>query len=127
MFRRFVVREMMCSVLVGAGMVAVGCGSPMKVSKTDLGGVRYERDGLAVEYMAGIDRYTFVGDAAADAPNMVKKQKLRQDPAADGSYTFYGGVYTWVSPQGGELGWIDDQGSKLDWPPDPGRPGAPAG
>lgn len=79
---------------------------------------RYVRDGLAVEYMSSIDRFTYIGPSEHVA-NVLRKRNLLDEPAADGSYTFYGGVYTWVSPQGGALGWENAEGEKQDWPPDP--------
>jgi hypothetical protein len=111
---------MKSSVLVLVGLVAGGCSiwAPTEPQTHELA-ERYERDGFAVEYLAGIDRFTFIGATEEDAPNMVRKRRVREAPAADGSYTFYGGVYTWVAPQGGELGWEDADGNKLEWPPDP--------
>jgi Domain of unknown function (DUF4380) len=79
--------------------------------------VRLERHGVVLSYRPDIDRVVFFG--AVGGPNMLHTVELDRQPAHDGSYTFYGGGYSWVAPQRGELGWRDAAGELRDWPPDP--------
>ncbi|MFU8829502.1 MAG: hypothetical protein ACNA8P_08730, partial [Phycisphaerales bacterium] len=61
-----------------------------------------------------------------NGPNLLHTVNLDRDPADDGSYTFYGGAYTWLAPQGGELGWRDEEGELQNWPPDPAMDSGPS-
>lgn len=79
--------------------------------------IRMERDGVVLSYRADIDRVIFFGQLGG--PNMLHTLELDRSPAEDGSYTFYGGCYSWVAPQRGEMGWRDETGRLSDWPPDP--------
>ncbi|MBL0926424.1 MAG: hypothetical protein IBJ11_02075 [Phycisphaerales bacterium] len=85
---------------------------------------RIEFRGLAFEYAGQIDRFTYFGPAGG--PNMLFVKDLSEGPPADGGYRFYGGAYTWISPQKGELGWIAPDGTRKDWPPDPAMDRGPA-
>lgn len=103
---------------VGAAGVlgGVGCVSaPEPVSNEDAW--RVEANGLAVEYLPRADRYTYFGPEKG--PNLMYAVGLDRLPPADGSYTFYGGCYTWVAPQHGPAGWAGYGGEPLPWPPDP--------
>ncbi len=79
--------------------------------------VRLERKGVVLSYRPDLDRVVFFG--ATGGPNLLHTVDLDRAPAEDGSYTFYGGCYSWVAPQRGDLGWRDETGAPLDWPPDP--------
>jgi hypothetical protein len=79
--------------------------------------VRLEQQDLIVEYRPDLDRVTFFGPTGG--PNLLHTVELDRMPKADGSYTFYGGGYSWVAPQRGELGWHTVDGDPKDWPPDP--------
>lgn len=127
--------------LLGSGAAALlaGCSGvhtdmyllPDQPSSTGLFGeltradaVRIGRGQLALEYSPDLDRVTFFG--VRNGPNMLHVTGLDREPADDGSYTFYGGGYTWVAPQGGEHGWRDESGELLEWPPDPAMDAGPA-
>jgi len=69
---------------------------------------------LACIYDAQRDRILSFGPAGG--PNLLYVRDLDHPPAADGSYTFFGGMYSWISPQGA---WVDESGELRDWPPDP--------
>lgn len=86
--------------------------------------VRLGRGRLAIEYSPDLDRVTFIG--VQNGPNLLHTVGLDREPAEDGSYTFFGGGYTWVAPQGGEHGWVDASGELQDWPPDPAMDAGPA-
>ncbi len=85
--------------------------------------LRLERHGLAVEYAPGIDRFVYFGRESGHAGDgVLHTVALGPEPASDGSYTFFGGAYTWVAPQKGSAsvpGWADPTGAPRDWPPDP--------
>lgn len=85
---------------------------------------RLEHAGLAVEVMPSIDRFTYFG--TFDGPNMLHVVGLDRGRPGDGSYTFFGGCYTWVSPQSGPLGWRGADGELMAWPPDPAMDVGPA-
>lgn len=88
----------------------VGC----HAGKSHPGAWRLSQDGLAVEVLGAVDRVTYFGPAKG--PNLLHLERLDEGPTDDGSYRFFGGVYTWVSPQDG---WFDETGEPGDWPPDP--------
>ncbi len=69
---------------------------------------------LEMTYDPQRDRIISFGPAGG--PNLLWVRDLDHPPAADGSYTFYGGMYSWISPQGA---WVDESGERHDWPPDP--------
>lgn len=92
--------------------------------KTRADAVRMRRGQLAVEYSPDLDRVTFFG--VHDGPNLLHTVGLDREPAEDGSYTFFGGGYTWVGPQRGEHGWRDETGELQDWPPDPAIDAGPS-
>lgn len=97
------------------GMVVGGCATEVRtepVTRPDA--VLLVRDGLAVEYVKALDRYTFFGPQ--DGPNLLYVEGLDRAPAPDEAYTFYGGCYTWVGPQ---KKWVGPEGGVRDWPPDP--------
>lgn len=84
--------------------------------------IRLQRHGLTAEFNPAIDRLTSF--ATTDGHNLLHVSDLERDIPADGSYTFWGGAYTWVAPQkgaaGDSFGWLDaDRTTKKDWPPDP--------
>jgi hypothetical protein len=112
------------SSLVLAALVAAltGCSAPEPVTHPEA--MRFERGGLAIEHLGSIDRLTWFGPV--NGPNMLFTQMLDQPPAEDGNYTFFGGCYTWVSPQTGPLGWRGTDGEQLPWPPDPAMDIGPA-
>jgi len=109
---------------VGVGSVPGCAGSPHGEPVTHPRAERLQASGLAVEYMASIDRYTFFGPA--EGPNLLHVVGVDREVAPDGAYTFFGGCYTWVSPQGGEAGWRDSSGALVPWPPDPAMDVGPA-
>lgn len=76
---------------------------------------------LQLTYDAQRDRITSFGPAGG--PNLLGVRDLQSPPAADGSYTFFGGMYSWISPQGA---WVDASGQLRDWPPDPAMDRGPA-
>lgn len=84
---------------------------------------RFERGEIAVEWISRIDRYTYFGPV--EGPNMLFTTSLGYRPK-EVDYTFYGGCYTWVAPQGGPEGWINEFGEPLEWPPDPAMDTGPA-
>lgn len=86
--------------------------------------VRIARGQLVVEYSPDIDRVVRIG--MHRGPNLVHTVGLDGEPDGDGSYTFFGGGYTWVAPQSGELGWRAENGELLSWPPDPAMDTGPA-
>lgn len=104
---------------------AMGCGGCAKdraesvevkaVTRADA--ARIEGKKIAVEFSSAIDRYTFFGPK--DGPNLLYVTAMERAPAADGSYTFFGGAYTWIAPQDGPSGWIGADGNQSPWPPDP--------
>lgn len=102
--------------IVTAGL-ATGCASRGPAPHTHERAVRLEHAGLAVEALPSIDRFTYFG--TFDGPNMLHIEGLEREPAADGSYTFFGGCYTWFAPQNGPLGWRGPSGEAQGWPPDP--------
>lgn len=79
--------------------------------------VRFETPTLAVEFTPSLDRFTCFGPVSG--PNMLHTSGLERAPAGDGSYTFFGGAYSWVAPQAGPMGWKAANGSEMSWPPDP--------
>lgn len=113
-------------VLAAAGGCAATGDAPFA---SEQGVARVEHHGLAVEFNPAIDRITFFG--APGRENMLHVADLKRPVPADGSYTFWGGCYTWVSPQMGRKdapgGWIAaDRVSKQNWPPDPAMDIGPA-
>jgi len=72
------------------------------------------RGGLAVEVLGSIDRVTYFG--RAKGPNLLHIEGLNRGPRDDGEYRFFGGLYTWTSPQ---YAWFSEAGEPQDWPPDP--------
>lgn len=89
-------------------MDAVGCATdPRSVA-------RLHTDQLELTYDTQRDRITGFGPGGG--PNLLCVRDLGTPPAVDGSYTFYGGMYSWISPQGA---WLDAWGELRDWPPDP--------
>jgi hypothetical protein len=86
--------------------------------------LRIDEQGLRLEYASDIDRVVYLGPI--DGPNLLHTASLDQEPNADGGYTFFGGMYTWVSPQGGPNGWRDFAGEPSPWPPDPALDRGPA-
>jgi len=127
---------------LGAGLLTLavsGCSNvhtdlyllPDQPSSTGLRGeltrpdaVRIGRGQLVIEYSPDLDRVTLVG--VRKGPNLLHTVGLEREPAEDGSYTFYGGGYTWVAPQGGEHGWVDADGELSEWPPDPAMDSGPS-
>lgn len=93
-------------------------------SKTRPDAVRMRRGDLAIEYSPDLDRVTFFG--VHDGPNLVHTVGIDREPADDGSYTFFGGGYTWIAPQRGEHGWQSESGELQDWPPDPAIDAGPS-
>jgi hypothetical protein len=84
--------------------------------------IALRRHGLFAEFNLAIDRITFFGRSGGG--NLLHLSDLTRDLPGDGSYTFWGGCYTWIAPQkaveGTSLGWVaEDRASKKDWPPDP--------
>lgn len=112
-------------VCVMAMMVALsGCCNEYKpVTHPDA--VRRLGGTVAVEYLPSIDRITYFGPV--EAPNLLHVRSLRQRPKADGSYTFFGGAYTWIAPQSGPYGWVGADGNQSPWPPDPAMDIGPGG
>jgi hypothetical protein len=103
-----------------------GCGTSRVAGEptTHPEAIRVEGRGLAAEFVQSIDRFTFFGPAGG--ANLLHVVGLDRPRPTDGSYVFWGGCYTWVSPQKGPagdpaspMGWIDSDGTKKDWPPDP--------
>lgn len=105
----------------GLGGSGGGCASPGEraqapVTRSDA--ERLVREGLAAEFIPTIDRLTYFGPV--DGPNLLHVTGLDRAPEPDGSYTFFGGAYSWISPQGGAMGWVGVDGvTRQDWPPDP--------
>ena len=87
-------------------------------------GVVLEAGGVRAEYSPGIDR--LVEARVRGGVNTVEVRDLGMEPAGDGSYRFYGGLYSWVAPQGGEHGWVGEGGERSAWPPDPAMDVGPA-
>ena len=75
-------------------------------------------------YAPAIDRVTSF--RTEDGPEMLFTRELDARPLADEAYTFYGGGYSWTSPQGGNAGWVDTAGTPRAWPPDPAMDIGPA-
>ena len=95
------------------------CASPNVLVVTDRPKTEllFIRRGIALEFTPSIDRITFFGPEKGT--NMLHTVDLDKPIPMDGSYTFWGGAYSWVAPQKGENGWRDDAGQLKDWPPDP--------
>ncbi len=121
------------------GMAVLGCSSvhtdlyllPEQPSSTGLLGeltrpdaVRIGRGQLVIEYSPDLDRVTLFG--VRKGPNLLHTVGIDREPAEDGSYTFFGGGYTWVAPQSGEHGWTDADGELSVWPPDPAMDSGPS-
>lgn len=87
----------------------VGCKAVPSGTSTTI-----QKDGLTLRYDTRRDRVVFVG--LVDGPNLLEVRDLGKQPAADGSYTFFGGYYSWIAPQNR---WRDESGDLKDWPPDP--------
>lgn len=109
-------------VCVMAMSVMAGCASERSaqverkpVTRADA--TRMEGKKIAAEFSNAIDRYTYFGPK--DGPNLLHVTAMDRAPAADGSYTFFGGAYTWIAPQSGPNGWLAVDGSQSAWPPDP--------
>lgn len=85
---------------------------------------RIGRGQLVIEYSPDLDRVTLIG--VRKGPNLLHTVGLEREPAEDGAYTFYGGGYTWVAPQGGQHGWTDADGELSEWPPDPAMDSGPS-
>jgi hypothetical protein len=111
----------LAAFLILAGIVLPGCRVFQAVNPQDPARpgnvVRLERDDMVLAYRPDLDRVVFFG--ASGGPNLLHTVDLDRRPAEDGSYTFFGGAYSWVAPQRSELGWRDETGELLDWPPDP--------
>lgn len=75
----------------------------------------------SLSYDAHRDRIIAFGPTGG--PNLLCVRELDTLPPADGSYTFFGGMYSWISPQGA---WTDENGEPRDWPPDPAMDRGPA-
>jgi hypothetical protein len=113
---------------MAAGLALGACAGQKAGDGPRLSAARIEHAGLAVSYMPDLDRYTYFGPVGG--PNLLYSTGLSRAPAADGTYTFFGGAYTWVAPQAGNLGWKDSAGEPRPWPPDPAMdtgPGARIG
>lgn len=118
-------------ILYGCLALISGCGSaPEPIAPvSEMEPIRITRHGLAAEFMPAIDRLTYFGRDGGS--NLLHLSALGRDVPAEGSYTFWGGCYTWVSPQkgveGSPIGWVDaDRTTKMDWPPDPAMDIGPA-
>ncbi len=104
-----------------------GCALWNDIVPPPLHGVtRIEKAGLAMEFSPFIDRVTYFGPASDGGKNALHVVDLERAVPEDGSYTFFGGCYSWVAPQksvpAGEdviAGWIDGARVPRDWPPDP--------
>lgn len=112
----------MSAIATGVG----GCATSKVSSEptTHPEAIRVEDQGLAAEFVASIDRLTFFGSASGG--NLLHVVGLDRPRPVDGSYVFWGGCYTWVSPQkvpasdpASPMGWVASDGTKMDWPPDP--------
>lgn len=104
-----------------------GCRPVLEIKsgvQTRDGADRIESHGLVVEYATAIDRITYFGPV--DGPNLLYVTRLEEAPKNDGSYTFFGGCYSWVSPQNGDKGWRGEDGATSAWPPDPAMDVGPA-
>ena len=108
--------------VMSAGCSSTGRGDGELVAR--MARVGAERHGLRVEITPAIDRVTFFGPSEGE--NLLHVTDLERPLPSDGGYTFWGGCYTWVSPQkepsgqaGAGLGWVAADGTKKDWPPDP--------
>lgn len=102
-------------IIVVAALNAVGCATgPQSV-------VRLHTAQLECTYDTQRDRIISFGPT--HGPNLLCVRDLDAPPTADGSYTFYGGMYSWISPQGA---WVDASGELCDWPPDPAMDRGPA-
>ena len=92
--------------------------------KTRPDAVRMRRGQLVLEYSPDLDRLTYFGSNTG--PNLLHTVDLDREPAEDGSYTFFGGGYSWIAPQRGEHGWQNEAGELQDWPPDPAIDAGPS-
>lgn len=116
--------------IVAALLLAACSSSPKPVAPVSQAEKeRIARHGLAAEFIPSIDRLTFFGRERGS--NMLHLSSLERDVPTDGSYTFWGGCYTWVSPQRGVEGvipgWVgEDRVTPQDWPPDPAMDVGPA-
>jgi len=71
--------------------------------------------GLKAAYDADCDRLTYFGPNKG--PNLLfapNRAKVGSDP--EDGYVFFGGMYSWIGPQGE---WVDASGNPKSWPPDP--------
>ncbi|MCK4873133.1 MAG: hypothetical protein KAS72_10440 [Phycisphaerales bacterium] len=112
------------AAIIAAGLSALamtGCAykdAPYPKNPSDPGhAIRIQQAGVVLEYRADLDRVIFFGPVGG--PNLLHTVELHRTPADDGSYTFYGGGYSWIAPQRGDFGWTDEAGDPKDWPPDP--------
>ncbi len=113
----------MCGVLGAIVTVGAGCSSGPRTEPVTRGdAVLLVGDGVAAEYVKAIDRFTWFG--VEGGPNMLHVEGLDRDAMPEEGYTFYGGCYTWVSPQ---RWWVGPDGAVREWPPDPAMDVGPAG
>ncbi|MEM1166596.1 MAG: hypothetical protein AAGI30_09945 [Planctomycetota bacterium] len=109
-------RSRLAPIALGVALAQCGCGS----LGTDANIVALEHDGLRLEFMLDRDRVVYAGPT--DGPNMVHLDEatMALGPHPEGDYRFFGGGYSWISPQNDPvLGWRDDAGELMPWPPDP--------
>jgi hypothetical protein len=118
------------AAVMALGLAGAGCRSftpsaaDMRQWSAAEGNYQLASGPLRLEFQPEIDRV--VSFRHANGPEMLFTQKLDQGPLADEAYTFFGGAYTWVSPQGGERGWLGPEGADRVWPPDPAMDVGPA-
>lgn len=105
-------------VLLIAGVSLAGCATrAVAPAEARSGAVAIEAAGVRAEWAPDIDRCVWFGPSGG--ANMLHTAHLDEAPAMDGAYTFFGGCYSWVAPQGSPLGWKDFEGREAAWPPDP--------
>lgn len=105
------------AALAAAGVLLTGCRTPAGMTKM-------KEEGAKVKYVASLDRVVFFGRTSG--PNMLHtemRKVRRQTPDSGGAYTFYGGMYSWISPQ---AAWVDEEGERRSWPPDAAADRGPA-
>lgn len=106
--RRTYCRAVKLAATAALALTAAGCYGPYKPRINQ----RIVGSGLVAEYDTTHDRLVRFGPRAIF--NLLWVRDLDEPPAEGDGYTYFGGMYSWVSPQSA---WTDERGQAQPWPP----------